>query len=235
MAVPHVWPVKTPLGDVVADVCAMHAIPSYISTEVNGVGAMPSQEVLRGLRGRPGKRRWNFVSTTSRSKTAGYGTILGLLEQGQLVLPRHPDLLRQLAGLRFEQGERGFTRIAADDPAVHDDVADSVMLASVPYVVRSGRVLCALAHMAAPEGAVAEADIPELSEPVVQTGGGLRIYRRPPLQGIADLAVTLPAGVESGAMAPSPSSGASKPPVPPHLARARERVQASLQKGSHNA
>lgn len=195
MLVPHVWPVKTPLCDVVADVCAMRATPSHISTEVNGVGAMPSQEVLRGLRDRPGKRRWNFVATTSRTKTGGYGTILGLLEQGQLVLPRHPDLLRQLAGLRFEQGERGFTRIQADDPAVHDDVADAAMLASIPYVGRSGRLVCELARMAAPEGAIPEADVPGLDGPVVETGGGLRVYRRPPLQGVDDLALTLPAGV----------------------------------------
>jgi len=61
------------------------------------------------------------------------------------VLPREPDLLRQLPGLKFEQGERGFTRIEADSPAVHDDVADALMLGAFPDSSR-GKVVCGLAR-----------------------------------------------------------------------------------------
>lgn len=202
VVVPHVWPQKTPLGQVVDDVVAMAAMPSHISPETNGVGAMPSQELSRRLRGRPGKRTWNFVFTTNATKTAAYGAILGLLEQGQLVLPRHPDLLRQLAGLKFEQGERGFTRIEADDPATHDDVADGLSLAASPYAPRrGGRLRCRLAELADPARGIPEAAVGGFEEPVVETGGGLRIYRRPPLQSAAGIAFTLPEGAKPAELA----------------------------------
>ncbi len=157
---------------------------AYVSTEQNGVGAMPSQELSHRLGGTRGRRDWLFVATTNRSKTAGYGALLGLLEQSQLVLPRDPDLLRQLAGLRFEQGERGFTRIEAEDPATHDDVADAAMLATLPHS-RAGRVICEITRLAHPRRAVAEARVGDLDEEIVETGGGLRLYRRPPLQSVA--------------------------------------------------
>lgn len=194
LAVPHVWPVKTPLGDVVRDVAAMRAGPSHISTETNGVGAMPSQELSRAMRNNRGRRVWNFIATTNKTKTAGYGALLGLLESGQLVLPRHPDLLRQLAGLKFEQGERGFTRIEADDPATHDDVADALMLATMVYTAKSGRLVSALAKLADPRRANHDATVQPLDEPITETGGGLRVYARPVLQSIAGREVTLPAG-----------------------------------------
>lgn len=194
IAVPHVWPVKAPLGEVVRDVGKMQAVPSHISTETNGVGAMPSQELTRGLKGRRDRRLWNYVATTNKSKTAGYGALLGLLEQGQLILPRHPDLLRQLAGLKFEQGERGFTRIEADDPATHDDVADALMLATMTYKNQRGRLVSQLARLADPGRAIADVTVPLLDEPIVETGGGLHVYARPVLQSVAGREATLPVG-----------------------------------------
>lgn len=227
IAVPHVWPVKTPLGEVVRDVCAMQAAPSHISTETNGVGAMPSQELSRGLRGRTDRRVWNYVATTNKSKTAGYGALLGLLEQGQLILPRHPDLLRQLAGLKFEQGERGFTRIEADDPATHDDVADALMLATMTYTGKSGRLASLLARLADPSRSTPDTRIPLLDEPTVEAGDGLRVYARPVLQSIVGNAVSLPAGA-----APMPA------PADPRLADLRTTFAAALnnpeQKGATN-
>lgn len=197
LAVPHVWPVRTPLIDrVVGDVVASGIPFSFIATETNGVGAGPSEELYRRLHGRGGARRtWVNVATSSASKSAGYGCVLGLLESGRLVLPRHPTLLRQLAGLKFEQGERGFTRINADDPATHDDAADALgAIATLPHRARSGRVVCHLQRLADPDRAPAEASFPELDEPIVESGGGLRLYRRPPLQSIAGTELTLPAG-----------------------------------------
>lgn len=198
IAFPYVWPQKTPLGNVVDDVVGMRAPLRFIATETSGVGAMPSQELASRMRGKRGPRReWLYVATTNQKKTAGYGAILGLLEQRQLVLPRHPDLLRQLAGLRFEQGERGFTRIEADNPATHDDVADALMLAALPYVPRrKARVHSYLAMLANPRYAIEEARVPALEIDVVQTGGGLHVYRRPPLQSVAGVELTLPTGAD---------------------------------------
>ena len=194
VVLPVVWPAKTPLHQTVDEVVRAQRALAFISTETTGVGAGPSQELARRLKKADTTHRLNFCATTSAKKTAGYGTVLSLLERGQLVLPRHPDLLRQLAGLRFEQGERGFMRIEADAPAVHDDVADALMLATLPYKSKRGRVQCALARMASPEGAVPDCELPERYEaPTVSTGGGLSLWRRPPLQSAAGTGLTLPA------------------------------------------
>ncbi len=197
VVVPHVWPAGTLLTRVVDDIVAVRDCFWLLSTETNGVGAMPSQELRRRVHeDNPVARKWNPCDTTAAKKTAGYGCILALLERDQLVLPRHPDLLRQLAGLRFEQGERGFTRIAAEDDAIHDDVADALMLAAMPYSPAGRRrIVCALAALAQSRR-VPDAELPPLDEPIVQTGGGLRLHRRPALQSLAGQEVSLTAAIK---------------------------------------
>ncbi len=96
--------------------------------------------------------------------------------------------------MRIEQGERGFSRISAEDPATHDDVSDALSLGMVPFLPPRGkRVRCLLPKLANnfPE----EATLQGLAEPVVQTGGGLRVYQRPVLQSVCGLDVSLPADV----------------------------------------
>ncbi len=198
----EVWPAGALLDEVVSAVVASPGEWAVISPEVSGVGAGPTQELRRRFGkklavlkaqarhdGNPGPAKlvWNEVATTAQKKTIGYGWIRHLLEQGRLVLPRHPDLLRQLAGLRFEIGERGFMRIEADSPAMHDDVADALMLAAGPHT-RGGRATCTLARCAA--SPVADAAVP--SADVVETGGGLVVPRLPALQDLYGEAVTMP-------------------------------------------
>jgi hypothetical protein len=158
VAAVEVWPEGTRLADVVGDVLASPAPWLVVSPEESGVGAGPSQDLLAHLRRRSSGARdaaleryrhtdsepwaWtrelqppmaaNPLSTTAAKKATAYGFLLSLLEQERLVLPRHPDLLRQLAGLRYEQSERGMVRIEADSPGLHDDVADALMLATPP-------------------------------------------------------------------------------------------------------
>lgn len=195
VAVPHVWRQGAEaMTEVVPDVVAARRSSwRLVSTETNGIGAVPSQEVRRHLAGRVAT--WNLCATTNAKKVAGYAAVLGLLERGQLVLPRHPDLLRQLAGLKFEHGDRGMTRIEALDDAVHDDIADSLMLAMGTYA-RDGRAHVAALQAASRESAVPDAMVGALDVEVVETGGGLRVWGRPPLQGFTDLGLTLPAGVQ---------------------------------------
>src|SRR5439155_15737246 len=57
VALPYVWPVKTPLHSVVDDVVRAIGNFSYCAPEVNSVGAMPSEELRRkAMQGRTDRR-----------------------------------------------------------------------------------------------------------------------------------------------------------------------------------
>jgi hypothetical protein len=205
VAWPYVWPVKAELHKVVRDVVDGLNPFAYVASETNGIGAMPTTELRRLARETRRQRQdrthraWDFVNTTAASKTAAYGLILSLLERGQLVLPRHPDLLRQLAGLRFEQGARGFMKIEAQESAVHDDIADALMLAMLPYRPQAAkRVVCRMAALAGSRRAPSDARAPLLDCPVVSTGAGLRVHERPTLQSVD--------GIEFSTYAPTKAS-----------------------------
>jgi AAA domain len=197
VALPRIWPRSTPLSDVWKEVVGVRARFACLSSETNGVGAGPSQEIRRLLtERRRSPRAWNPVHTTNETKTAAYGAVLQLLEREQLVLPRDPDLLRELRGLRFEQGERGFTRISAESASVHDDVADALACSMAPHTSPSvrRRVVIELLKYAHP-GAVLDARPWERrleGVPVVETGGGLRVWERPPLQSVTNWELLYP-------------------------------------------
>lgn len=201
VAIPHVWEAGAPLGDVVSDVLGCPAPLEYLAPEVVGVGAMPSQELRRGILARYGDRmrtRWCLVATTRPIKVAAYGMLRWLLERGQLVLPRDPALLRQLAGLRLELDSRGSGAIEAADATVHDDVADALAFCALPYRPRGGGVRCELATLIGP-AAPPDAEVDHTGAPTF-TGGGLAVPRRPALQSLAGTALSLPPGAEdSGA------------------------------------
>jgi hypothetical protein len=96
--------------------------------------------------------------------------IKGLLQRGQLVLPRHPELLKQLRSLQFEQTPGGSMRIAVPENLGHDDLAMALMQAiscvEPEHLYREDR--------AAGFG-VAAADVGELSE----TTQGLKVPTAP--------------------------------------------------------
>jgi hypothetical protein len=219
LAIPHTWAQGVRLSTVVEQI---HKVPAiFFNPETSGVGAGPAQllqEKVRSLG--QAQRRWNFVATTAAKKTAGYGTILGLAERGQLFWPADPDLLRQLRGLRFEQGDRGFTRIEAQDAVTHDDVADALMLATIPRSPRRGRVVCYLSLLADPRRAAPDMELPEDPSEPIEAGSGYRLYRRPALQSITGRELTLP----SAAAATVPLHLDS-----PQLVEARERIAAARQ------
>jgi hypothetical protein len=226
---PHSWPAGTRFTQVVDDV---HRLPArYINSETNGVGAGPSQQLEEAVKryrrerdGRVEKLRWNFVATTNAKKTAGYGCILGLAERGQLFWPADPEWLRQLRGLRFEQGERGFTKIEAEDAIVHDDITDAAMLATMPYSPRKGRIVCHLQKVANPRYASPDCVLPGDLGPVVESGSGYRIYERPPLQSITGGGgLTLPPGTVPTDLQ------AYAPPLSPQVRKARELLAAKQQ------
>lgn len=102
-------------------------------SELNGVGAAPTQllgsrfaDVVERRRGLgPQVPHVDGVHTTSRLKEDLFGTGRLLLQQGRLLLPREPALLKQLEGLQFEVSETGSTRISVPERLGHDDLAMS--------------------------------------------------------------------------------------------------------------
>jgi hypothetical protein len=171
----HVFPQGYELRRVVDDVVGCRSAFRYVGTETVGIGSMPSQELRRRVDG---------------SRPRGMKTTWDLLERDQLLLPREPALLRQLAGLRLEQTYTG-AKIGAEDAATHDDVADALSFCMLPFRDRKGRVVCGLRGLAG-ELAMPDADLPATDAPTVETGSGLRVLREPVLQSVGSRELTLP-------------------------------------------
>ncbi|MGC7152973.1 terminase large subunit domain-containing protein [Paenarthrobacter ureafaciens] len=98
-----------------------------LASEVNGVGAYPTQDLAATLQ-RQHVAGWvSKVWTDAKRKQSGFSKIKGLLQRGRLILPNHPELLKQLRALEFQQLDSGSTRIAVPERAGHDDLALSFM------------------------------------------------------------------------------------------------------------
>ena len=95
-----------------------------ICSERVGVGAAPTEQLAQRL------PRTTVVPVFSdqRTKEDAYGRLRLLLEERALVLPRHEELLRQLAGVCASPTGRG-VRIAAKTESLHDDLPDALALA----------------------------------------------------------------------------------------------------------
>lgn len=107
----------------------MH-VQRFIS-ETNGVGQMPTQVLSTKLGDIFRSRLFSVqaVTTTAARKNAGFGRLKVLLQSGRMVLPNHPDLLRQLHGLTYEQTESGTLKISVPENIGHDDLAMALMQA----------------------------------------------------------------------------------------------------------
>lgn len=106
-------------------------------TEMNGVGAMPTEELVRRL-----GRRVVGVHSSQRSKEDAFSRLRALLSDRRIALPDDLELLRQLQGLTYSPTQSGGMSIAAADPNVHDDLADALALAvsAVPADAQGGHV-----------------------------------------------------------------------------------------------
>lgn len=128
----HQWPWDDFIDYVVA-ACSAYDVHS-VASEVNGVGAWPTDDLEARLAARVQGGRWGRVLvskvwTDVRRKQSGFAKIKGLLQRGHLVLPNHPELLKQLRALEFEQTAAGSMRIAVPERAGHDDLALALMQA----------------------------------------------------------------------------------------------------------
>ncbi|MCW2496589.1 terminase family protein [Jatrophihabitans sp.] len=100
------------------------------ASETNGVGDYPTTDLA--------DRLWQVhhsttqvarVHTDVRRKETGFGMIKRLLQSDRLVLPNHPELLKELRALEFETTEAGNTRITVPERSGHDDVAMGLLQA----------------------------------------------------------------------------------------------------------
>src|SRR5690606_41604452 len=101
---------------------------------MNGVGAMPSEELARlfGTRLAPAEAGRGVVgiATSPTYKQDANGKIKLLLQQGRLVLPRHPGLMKRLTHLKTTITQGGRLTLEANYPAIHADLTDAVIHAA---------------------------------------------------------------------------------------------------------
>lgn len=101
-----------------------------IASETNGVGQMPTEMLKRRFH-EERLRSWvSGIHTDVRRKMTAFGALKMLLQQGRLVLPRHPALLGQLADLEFETLDTGNLRISVPEHRGHDDILMGLAQAS---------------------------------------------------------------------------------------------------------
>jgi phage FluMu gp28-like protein len=113
----------------VADCCAGYGV-RVVASETNGVGAHPTEALADEVSRRGLGCHVAAVWTDVRRKQSGFGKIKMMLQQDLLVLPREPELLKQLRSLEFEQMAGGSVRIAVPERAGHDDLAMALMQAA---------------------------------------------------------------------------------------------------------
>lgn len=99
------------------------------ASEINGVGAAPTQDLRRRLRQEGISGHVQEVWTDNRRKQAGFSLLKSAMQSGTLVLPRDPDLMRELGHLDYERTPAGSLRIAARQGS-HDDRAMSLLQAA---------------------------------------------------------------------------------------------------------
>lgn len=142
------------------------------------------------------RTRKNPVATSAPIKALMFERLRWLFDRQQIVTS-DTELMRELASLRVELRPGGHEKIEAG--AGHDDRADALMLAAGPMRDRRRKQLrCLIAEAA--DSRRPDAQLPEdFSGEVVETGGGLRVWRRPPLQSCAGPNVSLPDAGQPGA------------------------------------
>jgi hypothetical protein len=121
-------------ADRLVDVARGYRIVVFAS-ETNGVGEMPTQELRRKMQETGLGAAVAPVWTDQRRKMSGFSKIKVMLGR-DLILPRHPELLRELRSLEFERTDAGGLRIAAR-AGYHDDL--SMALLGAVSCIRPGR------------------------------------------------------------------------------------------------
>jgi phage FluMu gp28-like protein len=104
-----------------------------IISELSGVGDGPTEMLEERLVKAKVKTKVRGIHTDNRGKENNFGALLLMLEQGRLVIPRHPGLIKQLMSCEFETTPAGNVTIAVPERAGHDDLLMALSFA-VPAV-----------------------------------------------------------------------------------------------------
>lgn len=93
-------------------------------SETNGIGDMPSQTLEgEGI-------QVEGLFTTAQNKVNGYGRMKILMQAKRLLIPREPELIKQLTNLRYTISESGASMsIAHSKQYPKDDYCDALMFA----------------------------------------------------------------------------------------------------------
>ena len=127
-----------------------------VYSETVGVGQAPTETLTARLM----RTRVVEVSTSQAIKEDNFGRVATLLSERCLVLPDHPEMLRQLGGVAATPTPLGRLRIGARTESVHDDLPDALSLA-VGMLPR---------QLASPK----RRDMPEYQQ-WLETPGGIRV------------------------------------------------------------
>ncbi|MBT8159321.1 terminase family protein [Arthrobacter sp. GN70] len=119
LEVRHGWPYSRFI-DRVVETAGRYYLP-VIASEVNGPGEPVTQNLREKAHAAGADCGVYKVWTDNRRKMSGFSKIKVLLQRNQLVLPRDPELLKQMRSLEFEQLQTGSLRIAVPERAGHDD------------------------------------------------------------------------------------------------------------------
>lgn len=95
-----------------------------IVSEANGIGDMPTQTLERAGINVEG------LYTNAQNKVDGYGRMKILMQAKRLLIPREPELIKQLTNLRYSLSESGASMsIAHSKQYPKDDYCDALMFA----------------------------------------------------------------------------------------------------------
>jgi Terminase large subunit, T4likevirus-type, N-terminal len=117
---------RRPYSAQVAEIEALSGLWDLtVFSETVGVGQSPTETLTERLT----RSRVAPVNVSQATKEDDYGRVATLLAERALVLPDHPELLRQLAGVSAKPTPLGRLRIQARTESTHDDLPDALALA----------------------------------------------------------------------------------------------------------
>ena len=126
VVVPWLETSRRPYAAQVAEIAGLAAAWDLtIYSETVGVGQSPTETLHATLV----RSRVVDVSTSQAMKEDNYGRLATLLSERALVLPDHPEMLRQLGGVAATPTPLGRLRIGARYESLHDDLPDALALA----------------------------------------------------------------------------------------------------------
>lgn len=118
------------------------------------------------------------VHVGAEQKAATYSALRLLVDQGLVLFPASAEeLRRELLMLRVDLSPSGIERIEASSG--HDDLADALALALVPYRARSGGWRTLLSDLADPSARLPDPPLSAGAGETVRTGEGVELPRRP--------------------------------------------------------